>query len=131
MSKSIKFKNAVYLDSSDISYNRLKLNDILDIQDDFMKIIHVRSRVTVPGNSLNSYRLLDTFPEINNYTFIGILPHVLGYADQWLCSISIYGCGVVAMIQSKYPSSLTTIIEYMLIYIKSTYYNLNHTTITN
>lgn len=77
--------------------------------------------VTVPGNSLDKYNL-DAVTIPDGYSLLGVLPRINGFGDQWLVSLSYYSNKVVAMIESKYNSSLTSTISYYLIFIKNNFF---------
>lgn len=106
--------------SKDSSGNMIQ-NGTIMLKQDLIFEKHDNS-VTVPGNSLNSYNL-DTITIPSGYMVLGILPRMNGYGDQWLVSLSYYSNKVVAMIHSKYSSSLTNTISYFVIFIKTNWFN--------
>lgn len=125
MAKSIKLKDETYIDSTGVVHEQELLNDILDIQTDFLKIVELKTIVTVGANTTVSAQV-GAIPSIEGYTCLGVLPYVNGYGDQWIVSYAKYnGDYIYAMIHSKYSSSLTADIICRLIYIKTTYYDNN------
>ena len=55
----------------------------------------------------------------SGYTLIGYMSLVGGYGDQWLVSYSTYGSNVVAMVYSKYSTSLTQTIKCTAVWRKN------------
>lgn len=96
-------------------------NGLLGLVND-IKIMRVTASVTVPGNSISKYDLA-TISVPSGYRIIGVLPLVNGFGDQWLVSTSYYSNKIVAMVQSKYSSSLTSTIECYVIFFKQDYYD--------
>lgn len=63
-----------------------------------------------------------TMPE--GYTFLGLLPCMGGYGDQWQVGFTRYGNNVLSQIYSYYTATLTSGISCYAIYVRTDMYNL-------
>lgn len=101
-----------------------------EVEKPIFKLRKVSKSVTVGANAISNFTLLDTtaFKNIKNelpdYTPVSVIPYRNGYTDQWFVSISFYGNigdtqSVVAMIRSKYTSSLTNNIEFSIVFVRN------------
>lgn len=88
----------------------------------FFKIRYLSQSVAIGANAMAT-TVMGALPAINGYTFIGILPKDGGVGDQFLISYSLYGSNIVAMIHSKYSSTLSGTIKCALLYVKNDYIN--------
>ena len=78
--------------------------------------------ITLGANAINSFDM-GSVSAPTGYTLFGIVPHSVGYGDQFLVSYSFYNSKVVAMARSKYSSSLTNTLVCYVIFVKTDEYN--------
>lgn len=131
MSKSIKFNNNTYVDSTGVVHKRELLSDVLNKQSnniseqsDIFKFVKYSLGVYLGANSNGSVSM-GTLKTITDYTYIGIIPIDNGYGDQWQITYARYGNSVQAYLKSYYGAGLSGNLECMVVYVKTSYYN-NH-----
>ena len=109
-------------DSYDIKDSTARSDITNLVSKDFIKLTRFSKSVTVTGNSISTHNL-GSYTVPSGYTLIGIIPYQLGYADQWLVSLSVYGSNIQATIHSKHANNLTNNLIYYLVFIKTDFYN--------
>jgi len=126
MAKSIKLKDENYIDSTGITYNRKKLNIIIDSLSDILKFQYFQKEVIIGGNGNTSVQM-GAINIPTGYSLLGFVAQANGFSDQWIITYSQYGANCVAYVKSYYPGDLTNTISCYAIYVKTSYYNNNYT----
>lgn len=102
--------------SRTVNGKALSSNITLKASDFFIFDTYSKS-ITVSGGATSI--TLGALTQHSGYTLRGYINQNGGYTDQWLVSYGTYGSNVVAMVYSKYNSSLTNTISCVAVWTKN------------
>lgn len=97
--------------------NSLSASDVGALPSNYFIFDTYSKSITVSGGATSV--TMGALTQHSGYTLRGYINQNGGYTDQWLVSYGTYGSNVVAMVYSKYNSSLTNTISCIAIWTKN------------
>lgn len=100
-----------------------KMSDVISALGimDMFRFREYSASITVSGNGHGAVNMgAINIPD--GYTFIGLIPKLIGCGDQWNVTLGLYGNSVYGYVKSNYGGELTSVLSCVAVYVKTTRY---------